>query len=329
MKLLGAPVSVTRCTATGDNGPVVCLFGWMLAEDRTLKKYADIFADSFDTIRVTAPLSAVYRQSQASEFVRQFLKFICAPECRNRRVVIMCFSNGGCFMLERLNYFARNCSIDKGRAGVPESAVARFFQERLVACILDSCPGDLDIGAGFRAFTSSGIVQKNTIARWVAKFGVPSVLAVVVFSWFRSLVKAVLGQKIVYASFLFACGILPVLVRLNRRRRSDRYFSSLTCRAIPGPWLFLYGAADDLCRVDAIERAIAMRRQAGFPVHHQKWEDSGHVSHFRTHPNEYLATIRNFLAEYVSKPLTGSCYQELRAGPFQPNKSAPRQCDSL
>lgn len=306
MKFLGASVSVTRCAATaGDNGLVVCLFGWMLAEDRTLKKYAEIFADSFDTIRVTAPLRAIYRQSQASKFVRQFLEFICTPEWCNRRVVIMCFSNGGCFMLERLNFISRNLKASwgkEGSAGVPESAVARFFQERLVACILDSCPGDLDVGAGFRAFTSSGFVQKNTLARWVTKFGVPSVLAAVLFWWLRSLVKAVLGRRMLYASFLVACGILPVLIRLNRRRRSDRYFSSLTRRGISGPWLFLYGAADDLCRVDAIERAIAMRRQAGFPVHHRKWEDSGHVSHFRTHRNEYLATIRNFFAKYVSNP---------------------------
>lgn len=61
------------------------------------------------------------------------------------------------------------------------------------------------------------------------------------------------------------------------------------------PQLYLYSKADKIVSYHDIDELIARRRKRGFLIFSLCWEDSEHVSHFRTHRETYLKQCYDFL----------------------------------
>ncbi|ESO08874.1 hypothetical protein HELRODRAFT_168792 [Helobdella robusta] len=76
--------------------------------------------------------------------------------------------------------------------------------------------------------------------------------------------------------------------------RRDSEFFHLNPLNIPS--LMLHSTKDQIGSVGPIERAIKKWRNKGILVDSKCWTDSTHVNHFKTHPDEYIKMIDNFLA---------------------------------
>ena len=109
----GAKVTLQKCSgssAPNNDDSLVVLFGWMLARDKNLAKYANLFSDVVDTIRVTAPMRATMSNPRrGTRFASKFLDLVVrGSEWKNKKkVVAIFFSNNGAVVLERLNSIAR------------------------------------------------------------------------------------------------------------------------------------------------------------------------------------------------------------------------------
>ena len=81
----------------------------MLARDKNLAKYSNLFSDVVDTIRVTAPMRAMTDPRRGTKFASKFLDLVVrGSEWKNKKkVVAIFFSNNGAVVLERLNSIAR------------------------------------------------------------------------------------------------------------------------------------------------------------------------------------------------------------------------------
>ena len=110
----GAKVTLQKCSGSSahddNDDSLVVLFGWMLARDKNLAKYANLFSDVVDTIRVTAPMRATMSNPRrGTRFASKFLDLVVrGSEWKNKKkVVAIFFSNNGAIVLERLNSIAR------------------------------------------------------------------------------------------------------------------------------------------------------------------------------------------------------------------------------
>ncbi|XP_057204582.1 transmembrane protein 53 isoform X1 [Triplophysa rosa] len=69
------------------------------------------------------------------------------------------------------------------------------------------------------------------------------------------------------------------------------------------PALFFFSENDVLCDYKSLEEMIEFWRKRGITVESKKWEESVHAGHLRTHPQEYLSTLENFVQSLNMVPL--------------------------
>ena len=303
----GAKVNLQRCSQSSPqrNNCLVVLFGWMLARDKNLLKYANLF-DDVDTIRVTAPLHVMANRSRCTQFASKFLQLIVhGAECKGKeKVVMIFFSNNGSLVLERLNSISR---YSKDRD------IQRFFNHRLRACVLDSCPGELSMRLGINAIASS--LKPTT---FLARHAATLTKAFVVTCWLFLLLltsrrvfpahtlwqrysKSRSGHPSVISVLSFVTILsLPLIVKVGERRHTLRYWHSITSMdGIPSPWLVVYGDADDLVLPHHVRHVIQLRRRNGGHVDSLCFPGSPHVQHLRTNPHKYKSVVTSFVAKHL------------------------------
>ncbi|XP_053479482.1 transmembrane protein 53-A isoform X2 [Ictalurus furcatus] len=83
------------------------------------------------------------------------------------------------------------------------------------------------------------------------------------------------------------------------KRQTEDYFNMcidvfrntpLTC-----PALYFFCGNDILCDPEAIQKLLEHWKLRGIPMTVKKWEESVHAGHLRTHPQEYLSVLEQFL----------------------------------
>ncbi|KAI7802927.1 hypothetical protein IRJ41_024268, partial [Triplophysa rosa] len=68
------------------------------------------------------------------------------------------------------------------------------------------------------------------------------------------------------------------------------------------PALFFF-SENDACDYKSLEEMIEFWRKRGITVEFKKWEKSIHAGHLRTHPQEYLFTLENFVQSLNMVPM--------------------------
>lgn len=85
---------------------------------------------------------------------------------------------------------------------------------------------------------------------------------------------------------------------LFKSQTLDLYETSLDVfwnTPVKAPALFFYCKNDTMSDWKNIDELMEHWRSQGISVTGQKWEESRHAGHLRTHPQEYLSTINSFL----------------------------------
>ncbi|XP_055030613.1 transmembrane protein 53 [Misgurnus anguillicaudatus] len=72
---------------------------------------------------------------------------------------------------------------------------------------------------------------------------------------------------------------------------------------VTSPALFFFSENDVLCDYKSVEEMVKLWRSRGMTVESKKWEKSVHAGHLRTHPQEYLSTLENFVNSLNMVPL--------------------------
>lgn len=135
--------------------------------------------------------------------------------------------------------------------------------------ILDSAPAHTDVRRGIKAFTAQ-------IKFW--PFKIPFIIGIVVASIFVSVRRKLFGTKDIMGRMrdaLQVSGILPWLTKDT-------------------PRLYIYSTKDELIPPEQIEEHAEEARDLGFNVRLEKYTNSAHVSHARTEPARYWASVKDF-----------------------------------
>ena len=298
----GAKVHLQKCSESSAQRSdcLVILFGWMLARDKNLLKYANLFGDFVDTIRVTAPLGIMGNPVFCKQFASKFLHLMVhGVDCKNKENVVMIFfSNNGALVLERLNSVARY-SQDRD--------VQRFFNHRLRACVLDSCPGELSMRLGIDAIAAS-LKPTTFLARHAAtltKAFVMTCWVLLLLLTSRRIFRAYSVSRGGYPRLIsllpfVAILSIPIIIKVAERRNTLRYWRSVASMdGIRSPWLVVYGDADNLVLPHHVQHVIQLRKENGGLVESLCLKGSAHVQHLRTHSQKYKSAVTSFVAKHL------------------------------
>ena len=197
--------------------------------------------------------------------------------------------------------------------------VQRFFNDRLKACVLDSCPGELSLRLLIDAIASS-LKPNNFLTRHAATlvktFMVTCWALLLLFLYkrnrhilsaqtFRNWFSRPRGGRPPLASLfgivsLAVVFFLPLISKLGERRNTWKYWSGLTSMVgIKAPWLFVYGDADRLVLPQHVQQVMERRRANGGQVDSHCFEGSSHVQHLRAHPEKYKSVVLNFVKKHL------------------------------
>ncbi|ROL23571.1 Transmembrane protein 53 [Anabarilius grahami] len=72
---------------------------------------------------------------------------------------------------------------------------------------------------------------------------------------------------------------------------------------VKAPALFFFSENDALCDYKSLEKMVEFWRNRGLSVESKKWKESLHAGHLRTHTQEYLSTLENFVLSLNMLPL--------------------------
>ncbi|RUS80707.1 hypothetical protein EGW08_011530, partial [Elysia chlorotica] len=236
--------------------PLVLLFGWMLAKQRHLDKYGNLYhSKGFDVLSLkVGPRRYIYRlytgqvliPQRAQATVEELLTFLLKPELRSRPLMVHGFSVGGYMYGEYLVKLEQHAKV-RGQGQC----------HRMVGQIFDS-PVDFEgVPSGFAT-----VLTKNPVGRQVIQHSLEAYLKVM--------------EGPVTSHYL----------------RSSKAFHENTLRL---PSLMLYSRSDPIGVDRNIEKVMSRWKQVGVPVMSRCWESSPHVSHFHRHPDEYVEAVLKFL----------------------------------
>lgn len=147
------------------------------------------------------------------------------------------------------------------------------FRDRLHVrgVIFDSAPGKKRILQATKAFMLT--VQANVVIRFILGF----------FLLVYLMIMQVVSKLVPGRGFLLYKNVME---------------DPTSC-----PQLFLYSKADKIILSEDVEEMITARKERGFDVKSICWDDSEHVSHFRSHPEIYTKTCQEFVASCLDSQL--------------------------
>mmetsp|Transcript_9084 Transcript_9084/g.14907 ORF Transcript_9084/g.14907 Transcript_9084/m.14907 type:complete len:285 (+) Transcript_9084:215-1069(+) len=133
------------------------------------------------------------------------------------------------------------------------------LKKHIAGAIYDSCPAALSFRSAFNAMTYG---SRNPLL-YTAAF------------------------------LLMACWSLQLLFH----DRAAEYLSHMEQSLLTGPELYLYSKSDMLTTYKALDELVEKRKQRGVSVRSVRWDDSPHVSHFRTHYDDYVSALKTLIKD--------------------------------
>ncbi|KAG7448569.1 uncharacterized protein BT62DRAFT_965002 [Guyanagaster necrorhizus] len=174
------------------------------------------------------------------------------------RILVHSFSNGGAYSLITLG------KIMASRAGSSSPLKSSRFP---CAIVLDSSPGGSGLSNAIHAFTT---LIKNPITRVVAKV---LVCLLYVYGFF---VGPFIGRR-------------TALQKVRDGLYNPRVLPWVDERT---PRLYMYSRADDMVPWEQIREHAERTKSLGWNVRTEIFEDSPHVAHARTHPEQYWGAVK-------------------------------------
>ena len=239
--------------------PVIVIGGWANAQDRHVKKFADLVASyGYPSVRSILPINSIFSpipwpRRRWAEALVAFLRhqgFLSPP----RPIIFYSFSNGGAFVLEQVKRLAEK--DDRGGSFA-------LVKSNTIGFVFDSAPAYMHPGAGIQVLNTSmpeaGLLQKT---------------------FFR--LELLAGEA---------------LRAMSKRPAYTRFWEEMTNLDWECPFLYLYSADDPLCDASSLDVLIENKRRLGQEVNALKWEKSGHCAHLKYHREEYVETLIKFLNE--------------------------------
>jgi hypothetical protein len=244
---------------------IVLLFGWLGAQLRHVNKYAQIYtqkgcsvvtgvADSVSTMRNDTNTLNEFALEAATEAA----KLMRSSGNTDTPVIVHVFSNGGAFVLERLE-----CLMQSAIPGSDVAIVGNGI--RLGGQVFDSAPGYLHLRAGLKAV---GTAAPNFLIRWIIQL---------------------------YFLLYIVCGVLLSLV-LGRSTRPIQFWNHMKDSTVARRQVYIYSTADELTDPVTLRELIEYRCKKGIEVQSLEFTETHHVEHFRSHPKEYVEAIDVLLA---------------------------------
>jgi hypothetical protein len=249
---------------------IVLLLGWWGAKSRHLAKYGQLYQER-DCLTVQAicdTYAILVRNTrsidqcaiEAAAHVAQVLRDI---DDDTIPVIFHAFSNGGAYVVERMEAMIRHARTNSLPSDQDSDMV--LVGKHLQGQIYDSAPVWPTTESAVEA--AAGVFS-NPIARKVV--------------------------ALLFYLHQFISSLYQILFRVMDWRQV--FWSNLAEHALCTKQAFIYSEADTITNVKKLEELIAMRQKKSDEVLVKKFEDSLHVQHLRTHPQEYVDLLDKFLA---------------------------------
>ncbi|XP_020591754.1 transmembrane protein 53 [Phalaenopsis equestris] len=281
----------------GEKGAIwtVVLLGWLGAEERHLKRYADIYnARGIRSVRFVVPLWEMVgldlgqrMEAKIARFAEELANWCLESEKdgRERNLFFHTFSNTGWLVYGSIlqNFQSRNDVLEKIKGCVVDSGAASEISPKVwaagfcaalikkrsssVIAALEQINGDGAEGRGDR----SGMQDWKSQA-----------LEIIVMFILEKIFSIIL--------------ILP-----DVNQRLCKIISVLSKKQPPCPQLYLYSSADRVIPASSVESFIHEQKAMGRKVLHYNFGTSPHVDHVRSFPRIYSAKISEFLEECSSQ----------------------------
>lgn len=262
----------------------VVLLGWLGAEHRHLKKYADwytsrgIHAVTFvvpmkDLVTLKAGDRAEKHVDVLTQNLVQWLKED-ASEGNEKIVIFHTFSNTGWLIygavLERL--------INQGDE----------LLERIKGCVVDSAPSARPDPHVWASGFSAALLKKSSVAtQMLQPRGADD------WNGMISYPKPSFKEAALLAMLENFFSVFLQIPYVNRRLND--VVSVLANQQPACPQLYIYSSADIVIPAKSVESFIEEQRKAGHMVRACNFQCSPHVDHFRTFPEKYSEQLTNFL----------------------------------
>jgi hypothetical protein len=139
MEVQEGPFTALIPDGIAPNAPVIAIMGWAGAQDRALRKYAEMVASwGLPSIRSVQPAALLFSPIALPRrrWAERLLAFAAAQGLSPPRPLILyAFSNGGAFIIEQIAQLAAR--------GSPEHA---HLRRSILGCVFDSAPAYLHPG---------------------------------------------------------------------------------------------------------------------------------------------------------------------------------------
>eukprot|EP00933_Yihiella_yeosuensis_P064342 TRINITY_DN6769_c0_g1_i2.p1 TRINITY_DN6769_c0_g1~~TRINITY_DN6769_c0_g1_i2.p1 ORF type:complete len:324 (+),score=36.01 TRINITY_DN6769_c0_g1_i2:72-974(+) len=264
---------------------VVILIGWWGATERSVQKFAKVYADYGLTVCQFIPygsetfLGAAKRRAVASALLDE-IRHRCDEIMQGGTdgnqfqpqpsLIFHVMSNNGATLYTSI----LECSENDQRH--------QWVSKATSGTVFDCAPGDLTFPIFFKAF----LAGRPPLSVRLPLFGAGIGLSL-------ATLYASLRQPI-SIGFPLLCFIFYTLSKADQFNRC--YHEKLASDPSRCPQLFLYSTKDALVGYGVIEWLIARRRKCGVDVSVKRWNDVPHMALLRDRPSEYEEALRKYIS---------------------------------
>eukprot|EP00250_Pteridium_aquilinum_P024332 c28933_g1_i1 orf=313-1872(+) len=263
----------------------VVLLGWLGAEHRHLKKYADWYTSrGIHAVTFVVPMKDLltFKAGDRAEkhvdlLTQNLVQWLREDACQGdeKIVIFHTFSNTGWLtygaVLERL--------INHGDK----------FLEKIKGCVVDSAPSARPDPQVWASGFSAALLKKSSVAtQMVQSYGADG--------WNGTMIpypKPSLKETALLAMLEKFFSVFLQIPYVNRRLND--VVSVLANQQPSCPQLYIYSSADTVIPAKSVEAFIEEQKKAGHMVSACNFQCSPHVDHFRTFPEKYSEQLTSFL----------------------------------
>ncbi|PKU86958.1 transmembrane protein 53 [Dendrobium catenatum] len=278
---------------SGEKGAIwtVVLLGWLGAEEKHLKRYADIYnARGIRSVRFVVPLWEMVgldfgrrMEAKVARFALELANWCLESEKdgRERYLLFHTFSNTGWLVYGSIlqNLQSRNDVIEK-----------------IKGCVIDSGPAPEISPKVWAAGFCAALIKKRSSAIVASLERINGDSAEV--SSDRSSKRDWKSRALeIIVMFILEKIFSIILILPDINRRLGMVISILSKKQPPCPQLYLYSSSDKVIPATSVETFFQEQKAMGRNVQYYNFGTSPHVDHFRSFPQIYTAKISEFLEE--------------------------------
>ncbi|XP_029123733.1 uncharacterized protein [Elaeis guineensis] len=285
--------SLRFCGGKGASWTVV-LLGWLGAEQRHLKKYAEMYnSKGIRSVRFVVPVKDVVGfdlgrkiEGRIAGLTRELVSWCSEREedGRERHLLFHTFSNTG--------WLAYGQILENLRSRTD-------IIEKIGGCIIDSGPApEISPQVWAAGFCAALLKKDSSLTHSSVK---PMEEGKMNGDFNRLNTKDIRPRLIEMILLSILAKFFSILLMLpDVNRRLSKVISILSKDQPLCPQLYLYSSADKVIPVHLVESFVMEQKALGRNVYTHDFGSSSHVNHFRSYPHIYSAKVYEFIKECCS-----------------------------